>query len=200
MPDFFQHPSTGADRAPGNWHDAFAALPLEAAPGNGWAAITAKLDAPRRWRRVPRWSLPLAAAAVVALAIMPVWLPRTTTEAPMPEPVQPVQPVARVTQPDAAATTLEQLYAESARLEALLRYARDPTVASGTAAAISAELDARVASIDAALMQPGLSPSRQAALWRERVQALRAFAGFESTRRWLAANGERYDGALARVD
>jgi hypothetical protein len=49
-------------------------------------------------------------------------------------------------------------------------------------------------------MQPGLSPSRQAALWRERVQALRAFAGFESTRRWLAANGERYDGALARVD
>jgi len=24
--------------------------------------------------------------------------------------------------------------------------------------------------------------------------------GFETTRRWLAANGERYDGALVRVD
>ncbi len=197
MPDFFQHPSTGRGRAPGNWHDAFAALPLETAPADGWAAITAKLDAPRRRRRLPRWSLPLAAAAAVALAVMPVWLPRTNTETPV---SATVQPVAQVAQPDAAAATLEQLYAESARLEALLRYARDPTVASGTAAAISAELDARVASIDAALMQPGLSPSRQAALWRERVQALRAFAGFESTRRWLAANGERYDGALARVD
>jgi type II secretory pathway component PulM len=73
-------------------------------------------------------------------------------------------------------------------------------MASGAAATISAEFDAQVALIDNALRRPGLSTSRQAALWRERVQVLRESAGFESTRRWLAANGERYDGALVRVD
>src|SRR3546814_3048620 len=55
-------------------------------------------------------------------------------------------------------------------------------VASGTAAVIAAELNARVAVIDAALMQPGLPPQRQSELWRERVRVLRAFTGFESNR------------------
>jgi hypothetical protein len=32
------------------------------------------------------------------------------------------------------------------------------------------------------------------------VDTLRSTVGFETTRRWLAANGERYDGALVRVD
>ena len=197
MPDFFQPLPGGHGQAPDNWHDAFAALPLEAAPAGGWAAIAARLEASPRRRRVPRWSWPLAAAAAVLLAISPTWLPRTSTETSMPEPAR---PMAQAPQSDVAADTLEQLYNESARLEALLRYARDPTVASGAAATISAELDARVASIDDALRRPGLSSPQQATLWRERVQVLRESAGFESTRRWLAANGERYDGALVRVD
>jgi len=65
---------------------------------------------------------------------------------------------------------------------------------------LSSELDARITAIDAALMQPGLSPERQLWLWRGRVEALRSLTSFESNRRWLAANGERYDGAIARVD
>jgi hypothetical protein len=197
MPDAFRQTSGGHAPPPGNWHDAFAALPLDTAPAGGWAAISAKLDATPRRRRLPRWSLPLAAAAALLLAILPALLPRTGVQDRVP---QAPPSVAAVAQPGTGPGALDALYAESARLEALLQYARDPTVASGAAAAISAELDARVASIDAALMQPGLSPSRQAALWGERVQVLRTFAGFESTRRWLAANGERYDGALARVD
>ena len=197
MPDFLTHDGIRRDPAPRDWSEAFAALPLEAVPSGTWAAIAAKLDSPRRRRHWPRWSWPLAAAAALLLAIAPAWWSRTSTEATVP---QPARAVAHATRPDADAVALDRLYAESAQLEALLQYARDPRMASGTAAAISAELDARVASIDAALMQPGLPLPRQAALWQQRVDVLRSFAGFESTRRWLAANGERYDGALVRVD
>ncbi|KAG1222901.1 hypothetical protein G6F68_020505 [Rhizopus microsporus] len=35
---------------------------------------------------------------------------------------------------------------------------------------------------------------------RERIDALRTSVAFESNRRWLAAHGEGYDGALVRVD
>lgn len=193
MPDFTSRPPD----PPGDWHQAFAALPLETAPDGGWSAVSRKLDVAQRRRQWPKWPLPLAAAATLLLAIAATWLSwpaRQTADRTQPP------PLAEATQPSADDDALARLQAESARLEALLDYARDPRVASGTAAVIATELDARVAVIDAALMQPGLPPQRQAELWRERVQALRTFAGFESTRRWLAANGERYDGALVRVD
>jgi len=177
---------------PTTWHDAFAALPPEDLPAGGWNAVARRLDARRRR---PRWMLPLAAAAVLALAVVPVWLQRTT-EAPQPAAVAQRQDAAA----HPAAPTLAQLQAESARLEALLRYARDGRVASGTAAVLAARFDAELAAVDAALMQPGLDPAQQARLWRARVEVLRASAGFESTRRWLAASGEQYDGALVRVD
>ncbi|MBC7988495.1 MAG: hypothetical protein H7Y19_02785, partial [Luteimonas sp.] len=94
----------------------------------------------------------------------------------------------------------ERLYAESAQLEAVLAMARDDRVASGPAAALSDELDAYLTSIDAALSQPALPRSQRLALWDQRVDALRQVAGFASTQRWLAANGDRYDGALVSVD
>src|SRR3546814_19046337 len=65
---------------------------------------------------------------------------------------------------------------------------------------MAAEFDAQLAAVDAALMQPMVDPARRTQLWHERVEVLRASAGFESTRRWLAAHGERYDGALVRAD
>lgn len=184
-------PNLHQNAAPAGWHDAFAALPQEDAPAAGWAAVSRRLDARRRRRR---WALPLAAAAVLALAVVPAWLPPPTDA-----------PPAAVAQQQGGATSsdvrgLEQLQAESARLEALLRYARDGRVASGTAAVVAARFDAQLAAVDAALGQPELDPARQAELWRDRVEVLRASAGFESTRRWLAANGERYDGALVHVD
>ncbi len=191
MPD----PTSRPDDPHAGWHDAFAALPLEDAPAGGWAAVARRLDARRRFRRRV---LPLAAAAVLALAVMPAWLPRPAEPPPATLAVQRAVPATRGG--DAPPATLEQLQAESARLEALLQYASDGRVASGAAAVMAAEFDAQLAAIDAALMQPALDPARQTQLWHERVEVLRAFAGFESTRRWLAASGERYDGALVRVD
>ena len=61
-------------------------------------------------------------------------------------------------------------------------------------------LEARLSAVDAALAQPALTSQRRLELWRERVSALRAYAGFESTRRALAASGERYDAMLVSID
>lgn len=176
-------------RTPKQWSDAFAALPLEQPAADGWSRIAAQLDARKR----TRWPMWLATAAALLLAIALPWRmgQRPTDVAPQ----TPAKPAIAVT-----ADSLEQLYAESAQLEALLAMARDERVSSGSAAAVAGDLDQQLASIDAALMQPGLPPARQLALWRDRVEALRAVVGFEGTRRWLAAQGERYDGALALVD
>jgi hypothetical protein len=100
----------------------------------------------------------------------------------------------------AADAQLEALYAESARLEALLALARDDRVATGAAAALGHAFDAQVANIDAALREPALPDDTRNALWQQRVDTLRQFAGFESTQRALAASGERYDAMLVSVD
>ena len=109
-------------------------------------------------------------------------------------------PAPRTPAPAEDRAELERLYAESARLEALVALARDDRVASGTDAVLSSVYDTRVADIDAALVQPDVTPARRTALWRERVAAMRELAGFESTRRLLAAQGERYDARLVSVD
>lgn len=170
---------------PRDWGEAFATLPLERPAGDGWTRVAARLEARRR----PRWPAWLAVAAALVLAIALPWQWQRD-RAPAPD----VQ--ARV----AGADALEQLYAESARLEGLLAMARDERVSSGTAAAVASDLDRQLASIDTALMQPGLSRGAQLELWRQRVDTLRTVVGFEGTRRWLAAQGERYDGALVSVD
>lgn len=190
MPDAYsQH---GA--APDNWRDAFAALPLEQPPGDGWSRIDARLQARRR----PQWALRFAAAAALVAAValpLKLYHSRHLTDA---DPAG--TPSASASPSQLKPAALDQLYAESAQLESLLQVARDDRVSSAAAAAMSGELDARIAAIDSALMQPGLSPERQLWLWRGRVEALRSLTSFESNRRWLAANGERYDGAIARVD
>jgi hypothetical protein len=99
-----------------------------------------------------------------------------------------------------AGTDLEPLYAQSAQLEDLLAMARDERVASGTTAALSDELDARVAGIDAALIQPGLSDAQRADLWGRRVEALQQLVGIEATNRLYAARGQSYDAALVSID
>ena len=182
MPDDITRNAT-----PPGWNEAFAALPLERPDADSWQRITTRLDA-RQNRRWPVW---LATAAALLLAVALPWrlgqqhAPATTTARPV---------VA------APAETLEQLHAESAQLEALLAMVRDERVSSGSAAIVAGDMDRQLASIDAALMQPGLSRARQLALWRQRVDALRSVVDFEGTRRWLASQGERYDGALVQVD
>ena len=101
---------------------------------------------------------------------------------------------------DPGERTMEPLYAESARLEALLALARDDRVGSATAVALGSEFEDRIAGIDAALAQSALDPRRRLELWRERVSALQAYASFESNRRALAASGERYDAMLVSID
>ena len=106
----------------------------------------------------------------------------------------------RIAAHDQVAADLEPLYAQSAQLEGLLALARDDRVASGTSAALSDELDARVAGIDAALIQPGLSEGQRADLWNQRVDALQQLVGIEATNRLYAARGQRYDAALVSID
>lgn len=176
---------------PHDWHAALAALPPEPPPHGGWARLAARLDHRRHRQRRLAW-LATAAAAVLAIAL-PWQLQRTPDASP---------PAAAdtATAPAPAVDALRRLHAESAQLESLLLLAGDDRVASGTAAALAGELEARIAGIDAALMQPGLTPAQQLQLWQHRVDALRAAAGFEGTRRWLAAHGGRYDATLLPVD
>lgn len=180
---------------PHNWQAAFAALPAGSPPEGGWSRVRHRLDARHarhaRHRR-PAW---FAAAAALLLAVALPWqLQRTPGVALPPAEADAAAKIAANDDP------LQRLYAESGQLESLLQLARDDRVASGTAAAMAGELDARIASIDAALMQPDLPRPRQLQLWQDRVDALRSAAGFEGTRRWLAAQGTRYDAALVQID
>ena len=204
-------PDVPAHGAPANWGDAFARMPAESPAPDGWQRVAAKLDAdaragspaPRTSRsqrpRVAGW-LALAATLVVAVAL-PWQDLRESTTGPGAGPAvarrEAVLAQARAAEP---LPTLAELHAESALLETLLAHARDGSVATGSAAAMAAELEARVAAIDGALATPGLDAARERALWNERVEALQALVGFEGTRRWLAANGEQYDGVLVQVN
>lgn len=94
----------------------------------------------------------------------------------------------------------EPYYAESARLERVIASTRDPRVGSGPAASLAGALDGELAAIDARLAQPDLDAGQRLALWRERVDVLRASAEFESQLRLLAVEGDVLDGALVRVD
>jgi hypothetical protein len=169
--------------APATWAEAFAALPMSE-PIDNWPTIASRVG---RRRTAFGW-VALAATLVLALALP--WK--------LQHDAAPSAPVSNPT--GAPHGELEALYAQSAQLEALLAYARDDRVSSGTAATVSAQLDQRVASIDAALAQPHLTATRQRDLWRQRVDALRTLANFETNRRLLSAQGEHYDGALVRVD
>ena len=95
--------------------------------------------------------------------------------------------------------SLPDLYAESAQLEALLTEMQDARVSSGPAAALAAQYESRLATIDASLSDPALPDDSRTTLWNQRVDALRELVGFEATQRWLNARGERYDGQLLAV-
>lgn len=193
MPDATLHPAALQPAPPRDWRQAFAALPDESPPGDGWSRVSARLDAKPYHRRRPLW-LAVAAAALLAVAL-PWQLRHAPEVGDTGTTADPATVLATATQ-----DPLQPLHAESEQLESLLRLARDDRVASGTAAAMASELDARIASIDALLVQPGLSPAQQRRLWQARVDTLRTAAGFAGTRRWLVAHGERYDAALVQID
>jgi hypothetical protein len=94
---------------------------------------------------------------------------------------------------------LENLHAESARLEAVLAQLQEPSAASATAAALSADLQDRIADIDGVLSQSDIPSTSQLDLWQQRVDALRQLTGVETTQRWMAAQGTATEGPLAQV-
>ena len=87
------------------------------------------------------------------------------------------------------ADLLQDLKTHSAQLEALVALARDDRVSSGSRELLSAELDAGIATVDAALSQSDLTDARRLELWQQRVDLLQQLAGMEATSRWLAAQG-----------
>ena len=87
------------------------------------------------------------------------------------------------------ADPLQDLKTHSAQLEALVALARDDRVSSGSRELLSAELDAGIATVDAALSQSDLTDARRLELWQQRVDLLQQLAGMEATSRWLAAQG-----------
>jgi|SRR5690606_17362694 len=191
-------PDTSRDRdprmPPATWHDAFAALPPEVPARDTWQEVSRSLDAARPGRRRPLAWLAMAAALVLAVA-----LPWRAMDSDM-DGAADGAATRDMTAAAATPAALDALYAESAQLEILLAHARDSQVASGTALAMTDDLDARLAAIDSRLSRPGLTEQQRQQLWTDRVQALRALAAFEGTRRWLAANGTHYDGALVHVN
>lgn len=309
-----------------DWSDAFAAMPLEPAPADGWARLSARLTSgsvpsagsgrasASNVRRRPGMRLALAAAASIAIALPAAWWLGMSLRAPLHRPVAGARaavasnrapatasqryarpPVTGTARADAATTTratatasapatatppasttatgvgaggprpvsstprlprrvatapatptatppatavdqapdgliattaiapsdtvgsatahaaatatatddpgsrIDALRQASARLEALVAYARDDRMSSAPAAVVSASLDDRIRLIDAALMQPGLDDTLRSSLWSERVGALQELASLEGTQRWMAAHGTSMD-AVARVD
>lgn len=180
---------------------AFAALPLDTPDRSAWPALvqamaartlaapalTTQTPPARRHRHRPLW---LAAAALLALAVvLPLLLPAPPSDAPL------------ATAPPATAVTESQLTTlmrESARLEAVVAFASNDDVASAAAAALGSQLEDRLRTIDAELART--DDALQLPLWRQRVATLHALAQLESSRQWLAARGERYDGALVVTD
>ncbi|HZH42719.1 MAG TPA: hypothetical protein VEY50_01355 [Lysobacter sp.] len=157
-------------------------------------------------------SLARVAAATHAPAVVPDAAPGTPAQAARASrrgaanATQPAPDTALVaTQTPAAASVTEddalyRLQDESNQLEALVALARDDRVTSGPAAVMASQLDGRIALIDVALTDAQLGEAERVQLWQQRVAALRELAGLESTQRWLAANGESYDGALVSLD
>lgn len=176
-----------------DWGTALAQLPAEDPPRDAWQRLSAALDArapePRAAARLPRPVAWLAMAATLALAVALPW-----------RSMHPAADRDALPADAAGVAPMEALFRESAQLEALLAHARDGRVSTGTAAAMAAQLDARLAAIDAELALAGLTPARERALWNARVGVLRQLVGFEGARRWLAVNGDAYEGALVRVD
>ncbi|GAB3515317.1 hypothetical protein [Pseudoxanthomonas daejeonensis] len=221
--------------APADWHDAFAALPLEAPPADGWQRFaTQHVIASTRRRRALPWAI---AAAIACLAALPVLVfmrqpaPSTATDAPVvasadapslptsaagnatttaivdgtgprvsgtasPAPPPPGPSTAR-----APGVALEELHAESARLEALLtELSDDAGSGDGARLALTISLRTQVSYIDAALSGAPLDEPALVDLWKQRVETLRELAGVAAEQRWNALyGGPAADYALVQV-
>lgn len=159
--------------------DALRAMPLETPATSAWPALAVRKQIRRRRQH---WPLAIA-AGLLALFLLPGELPHSGSQTPDPG-------------PDAGqGVELAALMSESARLESVVLAASDDGASSATAAAWSLELEERLRSLDAAL-EANRNPSRQLALWQQRVELLRTVAALETSRHYLASQGRNFDMAL----
>lgn len=225
MPD---HSAPHANAAPPDWHHAFAALPPETPPADGWQRIAHALPrTPRRRRRLLPWAVAATTACLAALPALHLLRTPAPAEFAQPAPAGATQatPSPGGTDPSTgprtgagdgvAATTpanpqvvpvsaqepgLAPLQAESARLESLLAELSGADTGSGVQLALSASLRTQVAGIDDALAGNDLDDASRSGLWQERVELLRALAGLAADQRWQALyGGNGADYALVQV-
>lgn len=168
--------------------EALARLPLETPERSAWPALAARIAATEHRPHGPRWPLALAAAAAAVLALALV-LP-LGGEAP---PARPPAPELATPSPE---TALPALMAESAQLEAMLARLGDESDGSANAVLLGLELEDQLRDIDAALGDPRLPADQSLALWQQRVDLLRDYAGLRGTAQWLAVQGDELEGAL----
>ena len=166
---------------------ALSALPMPAPGHSAWPLLAARLQH-RRARVRRRWPIAIA-AGLLALALLPRdWLGMAG-------------PAGVAVSADAASHAATQrlqlagLMSESARLERLLAAARDDGATSGTAAAVSLSLEDRLRAIDADLSAATGVP-QQLGLWQQRVELMRDMAAIETSRHYLASQGDNLDVAL----
>lgn len=98
------------------------------------------------------------------------------------------------------AEALARLQQQSRQLEALIAMARDERVGTGAGVAMTGELDAVLARLDADLQRPDLDATQRVSLWQQRVETLEHLAGVTTTQRWLSAQGALDQVALVSVD
>lgn len=177
---------------------AVAAVPAPHSTADRTAAVTA----PRRVQQRPNHfaARDTGTATAPSASARAATLPTAAASTSLETPSSAATAIASVDDEARVLRELGELQAESAQLEALVALTRDEQVGSATATVMSSELDERVRLIDATLIAGSLPAAQRLSLWQQRVGALRTLAGVESTQRWFAARGERYDDALVRVD
>lgn len=155
------------------------ALPALRPARDGWPAVQARLAAERRVR-VVRWA-GVAGLAAAAAAVLVVSVRR--------DPALAERQLVAASSLAAEPATLDSMKARSQALEAVVgRFEPGQGVVDGRTARLAAELEDRIATVDAQLQTVDLLPdaaervNRSLPLWRERVGLLGALVDVHVTR------------------
>lgn len=157
---------------------ALRALPTRRPPRDRWLVVKEQAQAERqhgRWTRMGWGAVAVAAGITLAIGIRSVEFTPEPTDS---------RPAARVT-PDPS-TELAVLVEQSRQLEAALReYGPEGRIVNGRTAAVIAELEDRIALVDAGIARAAAGERTQPELvnlWRDRVQLMDALVNTHVTR------------------
>ncbi len=162
---------------------ALRALPARRPPRDRWPVVRERVRAARRRRLIRRGGVGLAAAAAFTLAAVGVHTLRQGSVTATPD----SQLAAAPAQPRGA--ELASLIQQSQTLEHQLRqYDPDGRVVNARTAGIIADLEGRIATVDAGISQASVTPRTPSAdqqlvnLWRDRVNLMDALVNVHVTR------------------